>query len=115
MSEYPNLLKPIKVGNTVFRNRLFSAPITLHSIQAAEPYPTEAAITHFANKARGGAACVTCAGVSIFPKQPDSGHAVWDVYDKSNVHSLAQLAERIHFYGAKASMELGVAGVVGGE
>lgn len=115
ITKYPNLLKPIKVGNTVFRNRLFSAPITLHSIQAAEPYPTEAAITHFANKARGGAACVTCAGVSIFPKIPDSGHAVWDVYDKSNIHCLAQLVERIHFYGAKASMELGVAGVVGGE
>ncbi len=115
IKNYTNLLKPIKVGNTLFRNRLFSAPITLHSVQASEPYPTEAVITHFANKAKGGAACVTCAGVSIFPLHPDSDHAAWDVYEKNNTHYLAQLAERIHFYGAKASMELGVAGVVGGE
>lgn len=112
---YPHLLAPLKVGNTTFRNRIFTAPITLHSIQAGEPYPSEAAITHFANKAKGGAACVTCAGVSIFPALNDGVHASYDVYQKSNVHYLAQLAERIHFYGAKASMELGVAGVVGGE
>lgn len=112
---YSHLLAPITIGNTTFRNRIFTAPMTLHSVQAAEPYPTEAAITHFANKARGGAACVTCAGVSIFPYREDAEHAAWDVYQKSNVHYLAQLAERIHFYGAKASMELGVGGVVGGE
>ncbi len=114
-TQYPHLLEPIKIGNKTFRNRMFTAPITLHSIQATEPYPTEAAITHFANKARGGAGCVTVAGVSIFPHRHDAEHAAWDVYEKSNVHYLAQLAERIHFFGAKASMELGVAGVVGGE
>jgi 2,4-dienoyl-CoA reductase-like NADH-dependent reductase (Old Yellow Enzyme family)/thioredoxin reductase len=112
---YPHLLAPITVGNTIFRNRFFTAPISLHSIQAGEPFPTEAAITHFANKAKGGAACVTCVGVSLFPYVLDSEHAVWDVYQKSNVNYLAQLADRIHFYGAKASMELGVSGVVGGE
>ncbi len=112
---YPNLLKPITIGNVTFRNRMFTAPITLHSVQADEPYPSEAAITHFANKAKGGAGCVTCAGVSIFPPHPDDGHAVWDVYSKSHVHVLAQLAESIHFHGAKASMELGVGGVVGGQ
>jgi 2,4-dienoyl-CoA reductase-like NADH-dependent reductase (Old Yellow Enzyme family)/thioredoxin reductase len=112
---YPHLLAPITVGNTTFRNRFFTAPISLHSIQAGEPFPTEAAITHFANKAKGGAACVTCVGVSLFPYVLDSEHAVWDVYQKSNVNYLAQLADRIHFYGAKASMELGVSGVVGGE
>ncbi len=114
--EYPNLLSPMTVGGVTFRNRVFTAPIGLHSIQGSEPYPSEAAITHFANKARGGAACVTCSGVSVFPLEGDlSGHATWDVYHAPNLHYAAQLADRIHFYGAKASMELGVAGVVGGE
>ncbi len=112
---YPNLLKPIKIGKVTFRNRIFTAPTGLHAVQAEEPYPTEAAIVHFANRAKGGAGCVTCGGVSIFPRKKDDGHATWDVYEKSNVHVLAQLAESIHFHGAKASMELGVAGVVGGE
>jgi len=111
--QYPHLLAPLKVGSTTFRNRIFTAPITLHSLQANEPYPTEAVITHFANKAKGGAACVTCAGVSIFPVTNDD-HLNYDVYNQSPIHYLAQLADRIHFYGAKASMELGVGGVVGG-
>ncbi len=113
--KYPNLLKPIKVGRVTFRNRIFTAPITLHSVQGGENYPNEAAIVHFANKAKGGAGCVTCAGVSVFPAHPDDGHSTWDAYSKSNLHVLAQLAESIHFHGAKASMELGVAGIVGGE
>ncbi|HEY9595919.1 MAG TPA: NADH:flavin oxidoreductase, partial [Spirochaetia bacterium] len=112
---YPHLLSPVKVGGLVFRNRLFTAPIGLHSLQGSEPYPTEAVIAHFANKARGGAGCVTCSGLSIFPVEQDlSGHATWDAYHEPNLHHLAQLAERIHFHGARASMELGVAGVVGG-
>lgn len=115
-TEYPRLLSPLSVGGTTFKNRVFTAPITLHSIQGSEPYPSEAAMAHFANKARGGAACVTCAGVSVFPVGQDmSGHATWDAYAAPNLHYLAQLADRIHFHGAKASMELGVAGVVGGE
>jgi len=112
--QYPHLLTPLKVGNTTFRNRIFTAPITLHSLQANEPYPTEAVITHFANKAKGGAACVTCSGVSIFPVTNED-HLNYDVYNKAPRHYLAQLADRIHFYGAKASMELGVGGVVGGK
>ncbi len=112
---YPHLLKPIKVGPVTFRNRIFTAPIGLHAIQADEPYPTEAAITHFANKAKGGAGCVTCGGVGLFPVERDGMHATWDVYTKANLHMLAQLAESIHFHGARASMELGVAGVAGTE
>ncbi|MDC7125600.1 MAG: FAD-dependent oxidoreductase [Spirochaetales bacterium] len=115
-NQYSDLLKPITVGRTTFRNRIFTAPIGLHSVQGTEPYPTEAVMTHYANKAKGGAGCVTCGGVSIFPKVgEDDGHGTWDVYKHSNLNYLAQLSERIHFYGAKASMELGVAGVVGGE
>ena len=114
-TRYPRLLEPIKIGNKIFKNRFFTAPISLHSLQAGEPFPTEAAITHFANKAKGGAACVTCGGVSIFPYAHDELHSSWDVYQKSNINYLAQLANRIRFYGARTSMELGVAGVVGGK
>ena len=51
--KYPHLLSPIKVGATIFRNRISSAPMTLHALQGSEPYPTDAVITHYANKARG--------------------------------------------------------------
>lgn len=115
ITRYPHLLAPLKVGNSIFRNRLFTAPITLQAMQGRERYPTEGVITHFANKAKGGAACVTIGGVNIFPSIEDSFPINYDVYDKKNLHYLAQLAERVHFYGAKASMELGIVGLVRGE
>ena len=50
-NKYPNLLSPLKVGKTLFRNRLLTAATGLHSLQDDEPYPTEAIIATFANKA----------------------------------------------------------------
>jgi len=104
--KYPNLLSPLKVGNTVFRNRLFSAPQGLHALQGGEPYPTEAIIATFANKARGGAAMVTLTGTTPYPPVSDGEHIAYDIYTAHSRHYLAQLAEAVHFYGAKASMEI---------
>jgi len=113
---YSNLLSPLRVGNTIFRNRIFTAPMTVHALQAGEPFhPNDEVITHFANKAKGGAACVTCSGVSIVPvDRNDQVHTAWDIYNPNSLNYLAQLADRIHFYGAKASMELGGGGMTGG-
>jgi 2,4-dienoyl-CoA reductase-like NADH-dependent reductase (Old Yellow Enzyme family) len=96
----------MKVGNTVFRNRLFSAPLGLHALQGDEPYPTEAIIETFANKARGGAAMVTLSGVSGLPVVSDGEHLSYDIYTAQHRHYLAHLAEAVHLYGAVASMEI---------
>ena len=109
---YQNLLSPIRIGGVLFRNRVFAAPTGLQACQDGRPNPTEATIAHFANRAKAGAACVTCVGASIFPVDPSQRKAFWNLYDPIAVNDLAHLARRIHFYGAKASMELGVAGVV---
>lgn len=106
VSRYPNLLSPFKVGNVVFRNRMFTAPMGLHALQGGELYPTDAIITHYANKAKGGAAVVTCSGTGAYPVTPDKDHMAYDLYIGHSQHYLAQLADAIHFYGAKASMEI---------
>ena len=105
-SRYPNLLSPFRVGNVVFRNRMFTAPMGLHALQGGELYPTEAIITHYANKAKGGAAVVTCSGTGAYAVTPDKDHMAYDLYIGHSQHYLAQLADAIHFYGAKASMEI---------
>ncbi len=104
--KYPNLLSPFKVGNTVFRNRLFTAPTGLHALQGGELAPTQAIMTTFANKARGGAAMVTLQGTNPLPVVSDGEHLSWDIYTANSRHYIAQLAEVVHFYGAKASMEI---------
>ena len=118
MSEkYQNLLSPMRVGNIVFRNRLIASRSSPRFIQGSEPYPTEALITHYANKAKNGAALVTCAGVGMPHVIPDnevgsfSSNTIlpgsFDIYDTHCQTYLSQLAEAIHFYGARASMQIG--------
>ena len=60
--KYPNLLSPVKINNVVLRNRLICTASNPHFIQATEKWPTEALITHYGNKAKAGAAVVTCKG-----------------------------------------------------
>src|SRR4030042_6879547 len=69
--KYQHLLSPIKVGNIIFKNRLIASRSSPNSVQGTESYPTEALITHYANKARNGAAIVTCGGVGMPHSIPD--------------------------------------------
>jgi len=115
--KYQNLLSPIKVGNIVFKNRLTASPSHPRFVQGSEPYPTEALITHYANKAKNGAAMVTCRGAGMprfipykEPASPSSERTApgdFDIYKAHCQNYLSQLTEAIHFYGAKASMAIG--------
>ncbi|MEL7656521.1 MAG: hypothetical protein AAGU75_11510, partial [Bacillota bacterium] len=105
-NKYPNLMTPIRVGKHILKNRIIVAPSTLHSASNGELYPTEEAMAFFEERAKSGAGMVTVAGVGLGPAADDGMHASWDLYKPNATNALALLAERIHFYGAKASMEL---------
>ena len=105
---YEHILTPLRIGNVVLRNRLFTAPMGLHCLQGGEPYPTPAIIAHYAQKARGGAAVVTCSGTRAYSTPSDGSHISYDLYSGEGQHYLSQMADAIHFYGAKASMEIAV-------
>lgn len=106
MNNYENLMSPIRIGKHMIKNRIIAAPVTIHSASNGETYPTEAAMNFFVQRARAGAGIVVCAGAKLLPVQNDGEHAAWDLYKHNSMNRLAELAERIHFYGAKASMEL---------
>lgn len=106
-TKYPTLLSPLRVGNTVYRNRIFTPPMTLHSLQGQMHYPTKEVIESFAARAKGGAASVTIGGISIFPNQEDDMHTNWDIRKKHNLYYVQQMVDRIHFYGAKVCFEVG--------
>ena len=107
MNPYPNLLSPKKVGSVLFKNRIFTAPTGVHALQHGEPSFQEAVITHFGNRARGGAAMVTCTGVQVNPNmKSDGSHLHVNPYTTEGLRSLYELAARVHHYGAVASMQL---------
>lgn len=107
---YPHLFSPLRVGDTIFRNRIFTAP-THHCLQGDEKAPNEAAMAYYAAKARGGAAVITVGGIDILPEHSmDDIHVDYDIYDPIHRRYFAQLTDTIHFYGAKASLELNYVG-----
>ncbi len=105
-TSYKNLMAPMRLGSHLVKNRIIAAPVTVHSASYGESYPSEAAMAFFTQRARAGAGIVVCAGAKLLPVQDDGEHAGWDLYKHNSMNKLAELAESIHFYGAKASMEL---------
>ncbi len=100
--KYSNLLSPIKINNVVLRNRLICTASNPHFIQATEKWPTEALISHYANKAKAGAAVVTVKGNNPV-KTSDPHSLTLDIHTGQHQHMFAQVAEMVHYYGAKAS------------
>ncbi len=107
MNQYPNALTPIRVGGMLLKNRIVSAPSTMHSMYTGELYPSEDAIAFFEQRAKAGVGMVTVAGLKTGKDVTDDGeHTAWDVNQHNHRNKLVELTERVHFYGAKISMEL---------
>ena len=91
----------------LLKNRIVSAPTTMHSLSNGELYPTEDAISFFESRARAGVGMVTVAGLKVGKDVADDGqNTAWDVNQPNHRNKLMELVERVHFYGAKISMEL---------
>ena len=109
--KYQALLTPIRIRNTILRNRMMSSASTPHFLQGTEPHPTEKIISHFARRARSGAASVTINHFHQdgFPVQgrvidnPPCHFNLFDLQDGTAQNYFCQLLDAIHFYGAKAT------------
>lgn len=99
--KYSKLLSPVKINNVVLRNRLIATASNPHFVQATEKWPTEALISHYANKAKAGAAIVTVKGNN--PVKTSDPHSLsLDITVGQHQHMFAQCADMVHYYGAKA-------------
>lgn len=110
--KYQALLSPLRIRNVILRNRMMSSASTPHFLQGTEKYPTEKIMTHFANRARSGAAAVT---INHFAREeqpmppvraidnPPGHFNIFDAEDYSAQNYLCQTIDAIHFYGASAT------------
>ena len=112
-SAYPNLLRPVKVGKFVLKNRLQSSNSMPHFSQGPEQYPAEATIAHFVGRARTGAAFVTMCGIDDNygqPPLPDSldipHFPEFDMYDAKCQNYMVELVEAMHGVGSLVSGSL---------
>lgn len=105
--KYPHIFSPIRIGNVVFKNRIWSAPAGTHLLAGQEEYPNEAVIAYYASKARGGSANITFSAQNMDIYKPkDKIHANENVFNRENHRFWNQLTDAVHLYGAKISLEL---------
>jgi 2,4-dienoyl-CoA reductase-like NADH-dependent reductase (Old Yellow Enzyme family)/thioredoxin reductase len=112
MKKYPNLFKPLKIGNLTMRNRITMAPTSAYNL-TPEGYLTQNEIAFFEEKAAGGAAIVTV-GEGIVHAKTGQARFLIPLEDPGSLPSLARAARAIKRHGAIPSIELNDAGKHGG-
>ena len=107
LEKYSCLFRPIKLGNTLFRNRIFSAPTGLYDL-TPQRVPTDDYIAYFERKAKGGAASVNIGECYVDDTGiPNDDYEVIHLTDHlDNRRPLAKLADAISRNGAVAAIEL---------
>ncbi len=106
-NKYPHIFSPITLRNVIFKNRIWTAPTGVHLLSAGEPYPNEATIAHYREKARGGAACITfsCQNMDRLGLS-DGVHSDPDIFQERYHNYWNRLTTAVHFFGAKISLEM---------
>ena len=65
MAAYSHLFRPLKVGKTEIKNRIFMPPISTNL--ANKGYVTEELIQHYATRAKGGVGLIVTEVVTVEP------------------------------------------------
>ena len=102
VKQYENVLSPIRIGKHVFKNRVIVAPTGILSLDNGSATPTDESMAFWAERAKTGAGMVTVAGFTLVPELEPR----WDLNIPLTRNRLATMVDRIHYYGAKASMEI---------
>ncbi|MBQ1399861.1 MAG: FAD-dependent oxidoreductase [Lachnospiraceae bacterium] len=107
---FPHLFEPIRIGNTVFRNRIFSSPTSIHELTEKD-YPTEALNAYFERKAMGGAASVAVGDATVDCVHGKAGLKHIPLDDPFAAGPLYGLSNAISRHGAVAAIQLQHAGM----
>lgn len=108
---YPNLLSPLKVGNITLKNRICVAPMNLREVDHNGGY-TARTIAFNERLARGGVALITMGEACVSQSTGSSESFMLRITNPGAYFSLCDLAESVHRWGAKISMEMSHAGAL---
>ncbi|MDW6003577.1 oxidoreductase [Vibrio mangrovi] len=111
--KYPNLSKPIQIGNVYFRNRMFGAPMGGTDI-TADCTIGPASTAFYEYRAKGGAATVTVSELVVHPETEGSHMYHLDLHTPGSLSSFTYTADAIRRHGAIASVELSHSGQYAG-
>lgn len=103
MSSFEHLLSPIKIGETVVKNRIFMPPLSTNL--ADKGYVTDELVEHYKARAKGGVGLFVTEVVTV---EPTYCYLPGDmcIYDDSFIPGWKKLADGVHEYGAKILPQL---------
>ena len=107
--KYPHLFQAIRLGNTIFRNRIFASPTGCLDVNNGVPTP--AGIAFYERKAIGGAAAVTIGDCIVDTKTGQITSYQIGMDNPLALPQLSSLAKAITRHGAVASVELQHGGI----
>ena len=111
--DYPNLCKPIQIGNVTFRNRMCSAPLGATDI-LPDGTPGPRTLGWYESRARGGAAAVTVSELVVHPETDGSQMLRLSLSTPGQLGAFTYVADAIKRHGAVASIELSHSGQYAG-
>ena len=113
MNKYPLLTSPIQIGRTIFRNRMFSAPMGATDITPdCSPGPRTQGFYEL--RAKGGAAAVTVSELVVHPDTDGSHMLHLDLETVGNLAAHTFLADSIRRHGAIPSLQFSHSGQYAG-
>jgi len=104
ITKYPNLLKPIKIGNLILKNRITNAPI-YNFLASYDNHITREMIEFSKPFGKGGAATVTLGCGFINRVLPPVAHHIVGMSDDFMVVYLSEWCEAVKRFGSKACVE----------
>lgn len=111
--KYPNLCKPITLGNVTFQNRMYSAPMGGTDI-TKDGCIGRASTAFYELRAKGGAGAVTVSECMVHP-ETDGSHAYHlDLKIPGSLASFTYTADAIRRHGSIPSLELSHSGQYAG-
>lgn len=109
MHDFRHVFSPFKFGNVEVKNRIEFGPAS-HMLASHDGYVTREMTAYYQNIARGGAGIVTIGESPIDLGYAQAHQFQLNLGDDKVINGLSVLAEAIHRYGAKASIEVAHSG-----
>lgn len=103
MNQYPHLFSPIRIGETIVKNRIFMPPMSTNL--ANKGYVTDELIAHYSARAKGGVGLMITEVTTV---EPTYVYLPGDmsICDDSYIPGWKKLMDAVHEYGAKLLPQL---------
>ena len=109
---YPHVFQPITIGTMTIKNRVQFAPVVSNHAETVSGAVTHDLIEFLGAQARSGAGLVTIGSSPIDFDRARDFYSCLSVVNDTDVAGLSLLADEVHRYGAKLSIELTHAGAI---